>query len=84
MTDREQANAKSTKSLAHSEPAENEDLPYRVMIWPEEAAAAGKVLARAASVVLARAIYKAALEENPGRHVTLNKGSQVINDSREV
>jgi hypothetical protein len=84
MTDREEANAKSTDVPAHGELSENEDLPYRVTLWLEDASAVGKVLARAASVVLARAIYTAALTENPGRRITLDRGSETISDSRDV
>ncbi len=84
MTDREQANASSTDVRVGREPSENEDLPYRVSLWLEESPAVEKVLARAASIILARAIYIAALTENPGRRITLNKGSETINDSREL
>jgi hypothetical protein len=83
MTDREQANANSTEAPARGEPNENEDLPYRVTLWLEENTSIVKVLARAANVVLARAIYVAALTENPGRRITLNRGLEIISDSWE-
>ncbi len=83
MTDREQANANPTEAPVRGELNEAEDLPYRVTLWLEENEPIGKVLARAASIVLARAIYVAALTENPGRRITLNRGPETISDSRE-
>jgi len=83
MTDREQADAKSSDAPPRGELSEAEDLPYRVTLWLEETVPAERVLARAASVVLARAIYVAALTENPGRRITLNRGLEIISDSRE-
>jgi hypothetical protein len=83
MTDREQADAKSSEAPPRGELNEAEDLPYRVTLWVEEDAPVVKVLARAASIVLARAIYIAALTENPGRRITLNRGPEIISDSRE-
>jgi hypothetical protein len=83
MTDREQTNAKSTEP-AQSDTNEGDDLPYSVVLWPEAGALNGKVLARAASIVLARAIYLAALTENPERRITLNRGTLTITDSREL
>jgi hypothetical protein len=82
MTDREQADAKSSGAPPRSELDEAEDLPYRVTLWLEETDPVEKVLARAASVVLARAIYVAALTENPGRRITLSRGLEIISDSR--
>jgi hypothetical protein len=83
MTDREQADAKSSEASVRADFNEAEDLPYRVTLWVEENTPVVKVLARAASVVLARAIYVAALIENPGRRITLNRGLEIISDSRE-
>jgi hypothetical protein len=39
------------------------------------------VLARAASMQLARAIFKAAQGEHPERRITLRKGNRVVSDS---
>ncbi len=83
MTDREQANANSGEAPERGEVNEKEDFPYRVTIWVEESTSGVKVLARAANVVLARAIYVAALTENPGRRITLDRGLETISDSSE-
>lgn len=59
-----------------------EELPYRIELWQAaDGAAVERVLARAASAVLARAIFKAALTEHPGRRITLRKGNRVMADS---
>ncbi len=83
MTDHEEADAKSIEAAARGERNENEDLPYQVTLWAGENGSVQKVLARAVTVILARAIYIAALTENPGRRITLNRGPEIISDSRE-
>jgi hypothetical protein len=57
-------------------------LPYRVELWHDGAAASvERVLARAVSAQLARAIFKAATNEHPNRRITLRKGSRIVADS---
>lgn len=59
-----------------------EELPYRVELWQDGAGdAVERVLGRALNAQLARAIFKAATDENPKRRITLRKGNQVIVDS---
>ena len=59
-----------------------EELPYRVELWhAERRETVERVLARAASAQLARAIFKAAQVEHPGRHITLRRGGRIIADS---
>lgn len=58
------------------------ELLYRIELWRDEPAdRVERVLARAASVELARAIFKAALTEHPGRRITLRTGNRTIEDS---
>ena len=60
-----------------------EELPYRVELRRAGAGeAVERVLARALSAQLARAIFKAAVSEHPGRRITLSKGDSVLADSR--
>jgi hypothetical protein len=60
----------------------SEDLPYRVELWRADAAnEVERVLGRAASVQLARAIFTAAQGEHPQRRITLWKGNRVVSDS---
>lgn len=59
-------------------PQVSEDLPFRVEIRED---GAERILARASSAALARAIFKAAIEENPGRRIVLLRGENVVEDS---
>jgi hypothetical protein len=59
-----------------------EELPFRVELWHDGAGeSVERLLARAASAPLGRAIFKAALSEHPNRRITLRRGSRVIADS---
>jgi hypothetical protein len=68
-------------SRAASHPPE--DLPYRIELWRADADAVERLLARAASVQLARAIFTAAQGEHPQRRITLCNGNRVVSDSAE-
>ncbi|MBV9539757.1 MAG: hypothetical protein JO167_00695 [Alphaproteobacteria bacterium] len=73
-----------TPSRTASRPPE--DLPYRIDLWRpggENGGGVERVLARAASMPLARAIFKAAQGEHPDRRITLSKGNRVVADSAE-
>ena len=58
-----------------------EDLPYRIELWRTDSDEIECVLARAASVELARAIFNAAQRERPDRRITLRQGSRLLTDS---
>jgi hypothetical protein len=59
-----------------------EELPYRVELWvADRAEIVERVLARAVSLQLARAIFKAAQGEYPERRITLRKGTRIVADS---
>ena len=59
-----------------------EQLPYRVELWHLDGTdKIERVLARAVSFSLARAIFNAAKTEHPERRVTLRKGSKIVADS---
>ena len=61
-----------------------EKLPYCVELWQaEDGGAIERVLARASSAILARAIFKAAGDSHPGRRITLRRGSHIVADSAE-
>ena len=66
-------------SAGSAEPPEG--LPFCVELWqtPDDVA---RVLGRASSAALARAIFDAAITENPGRRVTLRRGAEMLEDSR--
>ncbi|MBV8651673.1 MAG: hypothetical protein JO255_09420 [Alphaproteobacteria bacterium] len=59
-----------------------DDLPYRIVLCSADPAdATERVLARALSVQLARAIFAAAQREYPDRRVILQKGNHIVADS---
>jgi hypothetical protein len=65
------------------EPAQStDDLVYRIELWEAgPGRSVERTLARALSVQLARAIFKAAEEEYPGRRITLNKHKRTLADT---
>jgi hypothetical protein len=71
---------KAKTSRSAGPPAE--DLPYVIEIWSEsDRKGVEYALARAASGELARAIFKAATAEHPGRRITVRKGKRIIADT---
>jgi hypothetical protein len=65
----------------HSQPPE--DLAYRVELWHDgDSKGVERVLARATSVQLGQAIFRAAREEHPQRRITLSHGPQILADSQ--
>lgn len=69
------------KVLAFAAPPLGEKLPYRIELWNLQRTEIEKVVARAASAALARAIFVAAQNEHLGRYFTLRRGSKVIDRS---
>ena len=59
----------------------NDELPYAIELWSEDRAQVEKILARAFRISLARAIFRTALEENPGRRIVLRHDGRVIEDN---
>jgi hypothetical protein len=53
-------------------------LPYTVELWNLPRTEPERVIGRAASAVLARAIFIAAQSEHLGRRILLRRGAQVI------
>ena len=58
-----------------------DELPYLILLCEPQSANAERVLARAASAQLARAIFNAAQSEFPGRRIMLQRGGETILDS---
>lgn len=61
--------------------SETERLPYCIELWAASGDAVERILARAVSVELARAIFKAAGPEYPRRRITLRRGRRVVADT---
>lgn len=55
-------------------------LPYTVEVWNLARTAPERVIGRAASASLARAIFVAAQAEHPGRRILLRRGAQVLGE----
>ncbi len=62
-------------------PLEPDDLPFSVLLYDLPRSGIERVLARAASAGLARAIFVAAQSEHLGRRIALVRGGQVIAES---
>jgi hypothetical protein len=60
------------------QPAEGEDLPYKVELWDEDKNSVEVVLAVTASASIGYAAYFAATREYPTRYVTLRHKSGVV------
>ena len=58
-----------------------ERLPYAIELWDLTRDAPERVIGRAASMVLARAIFAAAASEHLGRRLVLRRGSKVLQET---
>lgn len=68
--------------LSVSSPHEpQEALPYRVELWDQARQSVERILGDAISAPLAQAIFQSALQEYPGRHITLRYGARIIAQS---
>lgn len=56
------------------------DLPFRVELWDEKNTEVERVLARTHSATLAQAVFHAACEQYPGRHLSLWRDSEQLDD----
>ncbi|HWF64672.1 MAG TPA: hypothetical protein VN685_08685 [Rhizomicrobium sp.] len=61
----------------------HDELPYAVELWSKDRSHVEKVLARAFKISLGRAIFRAALDENPGRRIVLRHGERIVEDNGE-
>ena len=61
--------------------ASDAQLAYSVEIWDLPKLRPERVIARAASIVLARAVFKAAESEHLGRRIVLRRGKKVVAQS---
>jgi hypothetical protein len=77
-----QSKDKTLKSDGAAAPTE--ELPFRVELWHDGGHdAVERILARAANVQLARAIFKAAQGDHPQRRITLRRDNRIIADSQK-
>jgi hypothetical protein len=60
-----------------------EELPFSIELWDAGSAdTVERIIARAFSAELAKAIFVAAQTEYPERRLTLRRGTQVLSDSQ--
>ncbi len=59
----------------------DQDLGYEIVVASDQRAGAERLLARAGSGQLARAIFNAAKSEHPGQRIILRRDARVIVDS---
>jgi uncharacterized Zn finger protein len=57
-------------------PSRTPELPFRIELWDGERTKVERVVARACSANLAHAIFRAACEQYPDRHLTLWRGRE--------
>lgn len=62
----------------------NEDLPFAVELWDDDTMAVERVIARASSNQLARAIFGTAQKEFPGRRITVRRDAEILLDSERT
>jgi hypothetical protein len=63
-------------------PVAPDDLPYQIELREQaDPVRLERVLGRAVNVRMARAIFNAAINEHPGRRITLSRGDSLIADS---
>jgi hypothetical protein len=55
-------------------------LPYIVEIWNLPRTAVERVIARAASLQIARTVFESAVSENPARRLVLRRGERILED----
>jgi hypothetical protein len=60
---------------------EADGLAYAVELWTEDSVAPEQTLARALNAALARAVFIAAKEEHPDRHIVLRHGDRVVDET---
>jgi hypothetical protein len=61
-------------------PSEAADLPYQIALSPTDGSSS-RILARAASMQLARAIFNAAKNEHDGQRILLTREGRLMADS---
>ncbi|MBV9510537.1 MAG: hypothetical protein JO303_09690 [Caulobacteraceae bacterium] len=57
-------------------------LPFRVELWDRARGNPERVLGRAATIVLAQAIFSAAQVDFKGQRITLSRGSSILMDTQ--
>jgi hypothetical protein len=71
-----------TKVVEFNEAGGPEDsLPFRVELWDRARSKPNRVIGRAATIVLAQAIFSAAQADFSGERITLSRGLSILMDT---
>jgi hypothetical protein len=70
------------KTIPPEAPDTDEALPFRVELWATTGNRPERVIGKAASLVLARAIFQAAQTDFFGKRITLSRADQILMDSQ--
>lgn len=63
---------------------QRDDFPFSIELWNPGKDKIDRVLALAATLSLARAMFKAARNEYPDRYITLRNGEKVITSGQDA
>lgn len=83
MSGREDDRIVALQVNASAAAEQNDDLPFVVELWDAKASKVERLIARASSGQLARAIFASAQKEFPGRRITVRRGLQIVVDSKD-
>ena len=76
-------NQKAAKAAKSRSGTQDEELPYSIELWDDDDRLPQRVLARAFTSALARAIFQAAQNEHPERRIVLRRGARTVADSAD-
>ena len=68
--------------VAFGEAGPDEALPFRVELWDQTRGQRERVIGRAATMVLAQAIFEAAQTDFAGQRITLSRGERILMDNQ--
>ena len=69
------------KDVAVVGAASEEPLPFTVALWDRSREIPERIIGRAATMVLAQAIFQAAQADFAGERITLSRGARVLMDT---
>jgi hypothetical protein len=69
---------RGSKSKGGDREVGGDELPYRIELWNKAGSEPLRVIARAQTAALARAIFHAAAAENPERKLTLRRNARTL------
>jgi hypothetical protein len=71
-----------SKVVPFGEAGPDQALPFRVELWDQTRARRERVIGRAATMVLAQAIFAAAQTDFAGQRITVSRGERILMDTK--